>query len=258
MAKKIAAVTGSRRGIGLGIARELCKAGYTVIISATGDEASAADALSALREISPDVHYIKLNIAYEDQRKAFFHEIDSKFGRLDVMVNNAGMAPRVRNDILSTTIESFEEVISVNLEGTYFMCQHTANLMLDMQKRGLEDYSPRIINIASLSSYTSSVNRGEYCISKAGISMTTQLFADRLAADGIPVFEVRPGVIETDMTSGVKEKYLQMIANGLTPIPRIGQPEDVAACVMAAVSGNLDFATGQVLNADGGFHIRRM
>ncbi len=258
MAKKIAAVTGSRRGIGLGIAKALCQAGYTVIISGTADEASSADALDSLRSIGGDVHYMQLNISHADERISFFKEIDKKFGRLDVMVNNAGMAPRVRLDILETTRESFEEVLSVNLEGTFFMCQHAANLMLDMQKRNLEDYTPRIVNVASISSYTSSVNRGEYCISKAGISMTTQLFADRLAAYGIPVFEVRPGIIETDMTAGVRDKYEQMISSGLTPIPRMGKPEDVANCVLSAVSGHLDFATGQVLNADGGFHIRRM
>ena len=258
MAKKIAAVTGSRRGIGFGIAQALCKEGYTVIVSATGDESASADALNALRSAGGDVHYIQLNISCANARRAFFEEIDKKFGRLDVLVNNAGMAPRVRMDILETTQESFEEVLSVNLEGTFFMCQLAANLMLDMQKRGLEDYSPRIVNIASLSSYTSSVNRGEYCISKAGISMVTQLFADRLAAYGIPVFEVRPGIIETDMTSAVHEKYEKLIANGITPIPRMGKPEDVANCVLCAVSGNLDFATGQVLNADGGFHVRRM
>ena len=258
MAKKIAAVTGSRRGIGFAIAKALCNAGYTVIISGTADEASSADAMAELRATGAEVHYHQMNIASADARVAFFKEIDSKFGRLDVMVNNAGMAPRVRMDILETTAESFEEVLSVNLEGTFFMCQHAANLMLDMQKRGLEDYTPRIVNVASISSYTSSVNRGEYCISKAGISMVTQLFADRLAACGIPVFEVRPGIIETDMTSGVRDKYEKMIADGLTPIPRMGQSEDVAKCVLSAVSGNLDFATGQVLNADGGFHIRRM
>ena len=258
MAEKIAAITGSRRGIGLGVAKALCKAGYTVIISGTADESSSSDVLNELRESGNNVHYIRLNIANPDERAAFFDEIDKKFGRLDVMVNNAGMAPRVRLDILETTIESFEEVLSVNLEGTFFMCQLAANLMLDMQKRNPDDYTPRIVNVASISSYTSSVNRGEYCISKAGISMTTQLFADRLAEFGIPVFEVRPGIIETDMTSAVRDKYEKMIASGLTPIPRMGKPEDVAACVLSAVSGNLDFATGQVLNADGGFHIRRM
>jgi len=173
-------------------------------------------------------------------------------------VNNAGVAPRVRLDILETTEESFDFLINVNLRGTFFMCQAAANLMRGYQARGVEDYTPRIVNIASMSSYTSSTNRGEYCISKAGISMVTQLFADKLAEDGIPVFEVRPGIIQTDMTATVTEKYQKLIDGGVTPIRRFGQPEDVANCVMAAVSGRLDFATGQVLNADGGFHIRRL
>ena len=258
MAKKIAAVTGSRRGIGLGIAKALCNEGYTVVITGTGAQADSSDVLSHLRSAGHDVHYIRLNISSPMERDAFFKEIEEKFGRLDVLVNNAGMAPRVRMDILETTCESFEEVISVNLEGTFFMCQSAANLMLSMQTRALADYTPRIINISSMSSYTSSVNRGEYCISKAGISMVTQLFADRLAEFSIPVFEVRPGIIETDMTAKVRDKYEKMIAEGLTPIARMGSPEDVAACVLCAVSGRLDFATGQILNADGGFHIRRM
>ena len=138
------------------------------------------------------------------------------------------------------------------------MCQGAANLMIAMQTRGLENYQPRIVNISSMSAYTSSTNRGEYCISKAGISMVTQLFADKLAEYGIPVFEVRPGIIMTDMTAVVKEKYEKLIEQGVTPIRRFGQPEDVANCVVAAASGRLDFSTGQILNADGGFHIRRL
>ena len=174
------------------------------------------------------------------------------------MVNNAGVAPNVRLDLLETTEESFDRLMGINLKGTFFMCQLAANTMIEMQQQGLEDYTPRIVNISSMSAYTSSVNRGEYCISKAGISMTTQLFADRLAEYGIPVFEVRPGIIQTDMTAGVSEKYQKLIEGGVTPIRRFGQPADVANCVAAAVSGLLDFATGQVLNADGGFHIRRL
>lgn len=258
MTGRVAAVTGSRRGIGFGIARALSEAGYTVIISGVTDAAASADALKALAETGGDVRYIRCNIAQDTDRRAFFSAIDAEFGRLDVLVNNAGVAPAERRDILETTIESFEQVLSVNLEGTFFMCQLGANLMRAMQGRGLADYAPRIVNIASLSSYTSSVNRGEYCISKAGVSMVTQLFADRMAAYGIPVFEVRPGIIETDMTAGVQDRYQALIEGGLTPVPRMGKPADVAACVLAAVSGNLDFATGQVLNADGGFHIRRL
>jgi len=162
-------------------------------------------------------------------------------------------------DVLETTVESFERLIKINLEGTFFMCQGAANFMIETKARNdIPDYVPRIVNIASISSYTSSTTRGEYCISKAGISMVTMLFADKLAEYGIAVFEIRPGIILTDMTAPVKEKYDKLIAEGMTPIRRFGMPQDVADCIMAAVEGKLDFATGQVINADGGFHIRRL
>ncbi|HZJ74960.1 MAG TPA: SDR family oxidoreductase, partial [Clostridia bacterium] len=183
--------------------------------------------------------------------------IIKEYGRLDVLVNNAGVAPKERLDILSTTEESFDYVMDINLKGTYFMTQKASLAMINL-KGTLQDYAPRIINIASISSYTSSTNRGEYCISKAGISMITLLFADRLSSYSIPVFEVRPGIILTDMTKGVKEKYEELIENGLTPIKRMGSPSDVSDCVCALVSGKLDFATGQVINCDGGFSIRRL
>ena len=181
-----------------------------------------------------------------------------RYGRLDLHVNNAGVAPNVRLDILETTEESFDRLMRINLKGTFFMCQTVARAMIALQQKGIAGYHPRIVNIASMSSYTSSTNRGEYCISKAGISMVTKLFADKLAEYGIGVFEVRPGIIMTDMTKTVTEKYQKLIDEGVTPIKRFGQPEDVANCVLAAASGLLDFATGQVLNADGGFHIRRL
>lgn len=251
---KIALVTGSTRGIGKAIAKALGAAGYHVIVSGTKELADMPGLLETFGEGSYE--YRKCNIANEEDRASMFRYI-AGLGRLDVLVNNAGVAPLVRADILSTTPESFERLIGINLEGCFFMCQAAANLMMEMQKT-LADYSPRIVNISSMSAYTSSTNRGEYCVSKAGISMVTKLFADRLAEEGIPVFEVRPGIIETDMTSTVKEKYDRLIAEGVTPIKRMGQPEDVANCVMAAVSGLLDFGTGTVLNADGGFHIQRL
>lgn len=254
--KKIALVTGSRRGIGLGIARALGQAGYFVIVSATAKQDDAV--VETLRAEGVDCVYIPCNIAESADRDALFERIRTQFGRLDVLVNNAGVAPQIRYDLLETTEESFDRLMEINLKGTFFMCQQGANCMIAMQQAGLSDYQPRIVNISSMSAYTSSVNRGEYCVSKAGISMTTQLFADRLAAYGIPVFEVRPGIILTDMTAGVTEKYQKLIDGGVTPIKRFGQPQDVANCVAAAVSGLLDFATGQVLNADGGFHIRRL
>ena len=247
---RIAAVTGSTRGIGRGIAQKLEKEGYRVVYSGTRAVPTS--------ELPENAVYIGCNIADAPQRENFFGEIMRRFGRLDVLVNNAGMAPRVRRDILETTEESFDEVLGVNLKGTFFMCQAAAKIMLELKHKGLEDYSPRIINIGSMSAYTSSTSRGEYCISKAGISMVTLLFADRLAEAGIPVFEIRPGIIDTDMTKVVHEKYENLISGGLTPIKRFGQPEDVADMVAACCSGLLDFTTGQVLNADGGFHIRRL
>lgn len=258
MNRKIASVTGSRRGIGLAIAEELGKAGYAVLLSDIVDAEEAVPVIDRLRERGIEAAYLRCDISREEDRRRFAAEVRERYGRLDVHVNNAGVAPRVRLDVLETTEESYDFLMDINLKGTFFMCQAAANLMLDFQRSGIGDYTPRIVNIASMSAYTSSTNRGEYCISKAGISMVTKLFADRLAEYGIPVFEVRPGIILTDMTAGVKEKYEKLIAGGVTPIRRFGQPKDVADCVMAAVGGRLDFATGQVLNADGGFHIRRL
>ncbi|MDO4740963.1 MAG: 3-ketoacyl-ACP reductase, partial [Eubacteriales bacterium] len=247
---KTALVTGSSRGIGRGIADLLLDSGYTVIYSGTRPQRPD--------NLSEDCDYIGCDISDSAQRKAAFDYVLGRYGRLDVLVNNAGVAPLVRADILETTEESFDRVLGINLKGTFFMCQAAANIMSAALQENLEDYTPRIVNIGSMSAYTSSTSRGEYCISKAGVSMVTTLFADRLAALGIPVFEVRPGIIDTDMTKVVHEKYENLIAGGLTPIPRFGKPEDVAKMVLACCSGMLDFSAGQVLNADGGFAIRRL
>jgi NAD(P)-dependent dehydrogenase (short-subunit alcohol dehydrogenase family) len=243
--QKIAVVTGAYQGIGKGIADGLKAEGYTVIYS----------------DVHPEMEgeiYCKCDISKEADRKALAAFALEKYGRIDLLVNNAGVACKVRLDVLETTEESFDRVVGINTKGTFFMCQTFANAMIECQKKGLEDYTPRIVNIASNSSYTSSTSRGEYCISKAGVSMTTLLFADKLAEYGIPVFEVRPGIIKTPMTDVVSAKYDTLIAEGITPIKRWGTPEDVANCVIAAASGLLDFGTGTVLNADGGFHIRRL
>lgn len=244
--KKIAIVTGSSQGIGKGISDRLKKEGYTVIDSDVKE--------------NPDAEYFcKCNIASAEDRKNLLAYATDTFGRVDLLVNNAGVACKVRLDILETTEESFDFVTGINTKGTFFMCQTFANAMIAWKQSGkLKDYSPRIVNIASNSSYTSSTSRGEYCISKAGVSMTTLLFADRLAEYEIPVFEVRPGIIKTPMTEVVTQKYDKLIAEGITPIRRWGTPDDVAGCVLAAASGMMDFGTGTVLNADGGFHIRRL
>ena len=245
---KIAFVSGSTRGIGRAIADRLHDRGYQVIYSGTRPERPA--------DLPADRDYIGCNIGDSEQRKAAFRHIEETYGRLDVLVNNAGVAPLVRQDILDMTEESFDRVVGINLKGTMFMCQLAANLML--RRPAEEDYRPRIVNIGSISAYTSSTARGEYCISKAGVGMVTQLLADRLAAEGIPVFEVRPGIIATDMTETVHGKYQALIDGGLLPIPRFGAPEDVADMVEACCTGLLDYAAGQVLNADGGFSLRRL
>ena len=255
--KKTAIVTGARRGIGLAIAKKLLEGGYRVGLCAT---TAAGEVTALLEELTRlgEAHYLQCDISRPEDRDNLLDQVLERFGRLDVLVNNAGVACKQRLSILETNPESFERLMKVNCEGTFFLCQGGANRMIACQRQKLEDYHPRIVNISSISAYTSSTNRGEYCISKAGISMITQLFADELASYGIPVFEVRPGIIATDMTAPVHEKYEKLIAQGVTPIRRFGQPEDVADCVWAACSGLLDFGTGTVLNADGGFHLRRL
>lgn len=246
----IALVTGSSRGIGRGIADRLREQGYTVVYS--GTRAQRPDTLPA------SCDYVPCDISQAAQRSALMAHVQAAYGRLDLLVNNAGVAPLVRSDLLDMTEESFDRVLGINLKGTMFMCQLAARMMLDGLRAGLEDYHPRMVNIGSMSAYTSSTSRGEYCISKAGVGMVTKLFADRLAAEGIPVFEVRPGIIDTDMTRVVHEKYDRLIQQGLLPIPRFGTPEDVASMVLACASGLLDYAAGQVLDADGGFALRRL
>ena len=257
---RTALVTGARRGIGLGVAKALLEDGYRVMLcSVTRGEA-------AVKEIAPELDalgdwcYIPCDVSDAEERAALFDEVRRRLdGRLDVLVNNAGVAPKVRMDVLNTTVESYERVMRNNAEGCFFMCQAGANLMIEGQSKGFVDFHPRIVNVSSISAYTSSTARGEYCTSKAAVSMTTQLFADRLSEYGIPVFEVRPGIILTDMTAGVRQKYEHLVyEEGILPTRRLGVPEDVAAQVLAACSGLLDYGTGTVLNADGGFHLRRL
>lgn len=245
MPKKVALVTGSYKGIGKGIADLLAKNNYQVIYSARHDTMDG-------------VEYVKCDISKTLDRKKLKDYIEKKYGRLDLLVNNAGVACEKRLDILETTEESFDRLIRINTKGTFFMCQLFANFMIKTLKDNLEDYHPRIVNISSNSSYTSSVSRGEYCISKAGISMVTSLFADKLGAYNIPVIEIRPGIIKTSMTEVVSEKYDKLINNGLTPIKRWGEPSDVAKAVLAVGQGLLDFSTGTKIDVDGGFSIRRL
>ena len=241
MNEKISIVTGARRGIGRGIADALAARGHRVVFAN----------ISTPESMPPGAVFIPCDISDEKQRENLLAQVIEKFGKVDMLVNNAGIAPAERRDVLDTGLESFRQLMQVNLEGTYFMCQLFANQMV---KQG----NGRIVNVSSISSYTSSTNRGEYCVSKAGISMVTQLFADRLAEYGIGVFEIRPGIIKTDMTAAVQGKYEKLIADGLTPIKRMGTPQDVANVVLAIDDGYFDFCTGQVFNADAGFHIRRL
>ena len=247
---KTAFVTGSTRGIGRGIADCLHEADWDVVYSGTRSERPEG--------IPEDCIYVGCDISSAASRAQALERVLAHAGRIDLLVNNAGVAPLVRGELLDMTEESFDRVIGVNLKGTLFMSQLAAREMLHGLSLGLEDYRPRIVNIGSISAYTSSVSRGEYCISKAGVAMVTKLFADRLASEGIPVFEVRPGIIATDMTGPVHEKYERMIGDGLLPLPRFGQPEDVARMVLACAEGYLDYSAGQVLNADGGFALRRL
>lgn len=245
MSKKVAVVTGSYRGIGKGIADLLSANNYNVIYCA--------------RHESMDVNdYVKCDISSAQDRENLKNYVEAKYGRLDLLVNNAGVACEKRLDILDTTEESFDRLISINTKGNFFMCQMFANYMISKLDENLDEYQPRIVNISSNSSYTSSVSRGEYCISKAGLSMVTKLFADKLGEYNIPVIEIRPGIIKTDMTEVVSEKYDKLISDGITPMKRWGMPEDVAKAVLAVAEGLLDFSTGTAINVDGGFHIQRL
>lgn len=244
--KKYAFVSGGTRGIGRACAQKLKEEGYHVLAGASGTLPQDGEFI-----------YIRCDISDPEHRQNALAYIEENYGRLDLLVNCAGVACAQRLDILETTPESFQRLMKINTEGTFFMCQLFANHMI-RHKTQDPAYTPRIINIGSISAYTSSVSRGEYCISKAGVSMITALFADRLAEFEIPVFEVRPGIIRTDMTACVTEKYNKLIGKGITPIRRWGEGKDVANCVWAAASGLLDFGTGTVLNADGGFHLRRL
>jgi NAD(P)-dependent dehydrogenase (short-subunit alcohol dehydrogenase family) len=258
MEAKVALVTGSARGIGRGIAEALAAKGFAIVINDICEEEQAREALEACTDAgAPTAIYCRADISAADRRKAMIETIKRELGRLDVLVNNAGVAPGKRADILEASEESFDRVMSINLKGPYFLTQLAANYMIEQLEES-PGRTPMIINTASISSYTSSPARGEYCLSKAGVSMMTKLYADRLAEYGINVYEIRPGVIMTDMTSVVKEKYDKLIAEGLTPIKRWGYPEDIGRAAAMLAEGALPFSTGEVINVDGGFHLRRL
>jgi 3-oxoacyl-[acyl-carrier protein] reductase len=255
--KKVALITGGSRGIGFGIAQQLARHGFNLAINGVRPEAQANDAIQELKKLGADVCYCQGNVAVKEDRAKIIDAVKKYFKRLDVLVNNAGIAPRERADILNAKEEIFDEVINTNLKGSYFLTQAVANWMIE-QKKNDPGLQACIINITSMSSTVASVNRGEYCISKAGLSMASQLFAVRLGEFNIPVYEVRPGIIATDMTSGVKEKYDNLISGGLTIEKRWGTPEDVGKIVNALAQGNLPYGTGQVIMVDGGLTIPRL
>jgi 3-oxoacyl-[acyl-carrier protein] reductase len=256
-AEKVAIVTGASRGIGRGIATALGQQGWTVVINYRGNAAAAQESANEVSAAGGRALIMQADIGAAAERDGLVTATLDKLGRIDLLVNNAGMAPRQRADLLQMSENSFDEVMSVNLKGPFFLTQQVAKAMIDLIQQG-KVVTPKIINIGSISAYTASINRGEYCISKAGMGMMTALFAERLAEYGILVYEVRPGVINTDMTSGVKARYDNLIESGLTPVKRWGEPDDVARAVLAIADGYLPFSTGEVINVDGGFHLRRL
>ncbi len=255
--KKVALITGGSRGIGFGVAKKLATSGFDVAINGRRDASDVADAIAELLKLGAAVEYCQADVASREDHAKMLAAVEKRFGRLDVLVNNAGVAPSVRADILDATDESFDRLISINLRGPYFLTQLAANWMI-RQGKADKNFRGCIVNVSSISATVVSVNRGDYCISKAGVAMATQLWAARLAEFNIDAYEVRPGVIATDMTGGVKEKYDKLIAEGLTVEKRWGFPEDVGKAVAMLARGELAYATGQVLIVDGGVTLQRL
>lgn len=257
MSRKVALVTGGSRGIGLGIAEALAAEGFDLAINGMRPESQVTEVLEGLRAKGAEVVYVPGDIGDAQQRQSILEGVRVRLGRLNWLINNAGVAPKQRLDLLETTEESFNYVIGTNLGGAFFLSQATARWLVE-QKEADADFEGGIVNVSSISATVVSINRGEYCIAKAGLSMATQLFATRLGEYGLPVYEVRPGVTKTDMTSGVVEKYDKLIAEGLCVTPRWGFPEDVGKAVKALVRGDFPYSTGQVVMVDGGLTIPRL
>jgi 3-oxoacyl-[acyl-carrier protein] reductase len=252
--KPVALVTGGSRGIGRGICLELARHGYAVAVNYAGNE-EAARQTQALIGSKSDTLLCRGDVGLGADRERLVDAVLARWGRIDALINNAGITSLGRRDLLEATEESWERVLAVNLKGPYFLCQRVAKEMLRLMPTLVQ---PALVNISSLSSYTVSTNRGDYCVSKAGLSMVTKLFAARLAEHGIAVYEICPGVIDTDMTSGYREVYDRLIRDGLTPIRRWGTVADIGKAVLTLVTGQLPFSTGNTIHIDGGFHIRRL
>jgi len=255
--KKVALITGGGRGIGLGIAVSLAQEGCNIVVCDVHEEAVVADALAILREAGSDVLYCRTDVTDPVGRSSMLDTIQRRFGRLNVLVNNAGVAPAVRADLLDVTEESYDRVMRINLQGPFFLTQAVARWMIQ-QGQANNGFEACIVNISSVSATVASPNRGEYCLSKAGVSMATKLWAARLGEYGIPVYELRPGVIKTDMTAGVREKYDKLITEGLMIQPRWGMPQDIGKAVAMLVRGDLSYSTGQVILIDGGMTVQRL
>lgn len=252
-------ITGASRGLGRGIAKSAARAGFSVAVHYNGNESAANETAALCRAVAltPGQQFIPVrgNLALPADRTAIFEKTLESFGHLDALVNNAGIAPPVRADLTETTEASYDEVMTVNLKGPHFLSQLAARYWL-AHPHPTTDY--KLIFVTSISADTASVNRGEYCMAKAGLSMSAQLWSVRLAGKGVQVFELRPGIMETDMTAGVKQKYDDLIASGLVPQMRWGTPEDVGLAVAAILTGSFPFSTGAVIPIDGGFHLRRL
>lgn len=258
--RTVSLVTGAGRGIGRGIAIELAKLGHAVAINYAGNASAAEECLQLVRAAGGDGITVRADVSVAGDRARLLQEVMDAYGRIDLLVNNAGVAPNVRADLLEAGEESFDRLININLKGPYFLTQQVALRMIEqVQSSNVNSFGlPRIVTITSISAFTASVNRGDYCVAKAGLAMMTKLFAARLAEFGINVYEIRPGVIATDMTGGVKDKYDKLIEQGAWPIRRWGYPEDVGRAVAAIARGDLPYSTGEVINVDGGFHLRTL
>jgi 3-oxoacyl-[acyl-carrier protein] reductase len=254
---RAAIVTGASRGIGRGIALSLAGAGFQVVVNYARNVDAAREVAERVEAAGGHAHLVQADIAAATERERLVDESYQACGRIDLLVNNAGVSPAVRADLLEATEQSFDRVIGINLKGPYFLTQQVARRMIEQVHSGSVS-SPKIVTISSISAYAASVNRGDYCLAKAGLGMLTALYAARLAEHGIGVYEIRPGIVATDMTGPVKERYDALIAGGLTPIRRWGRPEDVGRAVLAIATDLLPFSTGQVIDVDGGFHLRTL
>lgn len=254
---EVAFITGGTRGIGLGIARRLASEGYDLAINGVRDEGSVQAVLDELRALTNRVVYCQGDVSDLTSHERMLEGALEGLGKLNVLVNNAGVAPLQRADVLDMSEESWDRVMGINLKGNVFLAQRLANYFLEQRQVDAE-FPACVININSVSATMVSVNRAEYCVSKAGLAMATQLFAVRLGAERIPVYEVRPGITRSDMTAAVEEKYDRLIADGLCPQPRWGEPEDVAKAVLALAKGEFAYSSGQVFMVDGGLTLQRL